>query len=98
MNVLLYLNIDTLTGIINYLLQNFINGFMFQVLCHANVAWQSYQRDHVPPTAIEIGSTVTGEKLYMGRALHDGTLTPGKVIINCCNTFGLQSNYNYKLV
>jgi len=44
------------------------------------VAWQSFQGNHIPPNAIVIGSTVDGEKLYMGRTLHDGTLTPGKVI------------------
>lgn len=45
------------------------------------MAWQSFQGNHIPPSAIVVGSTVDGEKLYMGRALHDGTLTPGKVII-----------------
>jgi len=45
------------------------------------VAWQTAQGNHIPPNAIVIGSTVNGEKLYMGRTLHDGTLTPGKVIL-----------------
>jgi len=44
------------------------------------VAWQTAQGNHIPPNAIVIGATVNGEKLYMGRTLHDGTITPGKVI------------------
>ncbi|XP_050539130.1 uncharacterized protein LOC126904271 isoform X2 [Daktulosphaira vitifoliae] len=51
----------------------------FEVLCHASVAWQSTNGNNIPPNAIVIGSTVEGEKLYMGRALYDGTLTPGKI-------------------
>ncbi|XP_025201272.1 uncharacterized protein LOC112598849 isoform X1 [Melanaphis sacchari] len=51
----------------------------FEVLCHANVAWQTAQGNHIPPNAIVVGATVNGEKLYMGRTLHDGTLTPGKI-------------------
>lgn len=51
-----------------------------QVLCNVKVAWQSFQ-GYILPNAIMIGYTVDGDKLYMGRALIDGTLTPGKVII-----------------
>ncbi|VVC43436.1 Hypothetical protein CINCED_3A008072 [Cinara cedri] len=51
----------------------------FEVLCHTSVAWQSSYENRIPSNAIVIGSTVSGEKLYMGRALHDGTLTPGKI-------------------
>lgn len=51
----------------------------YEVLCNANVAWQTAQGNHIPPNAIVIGATVNGEKLYMGRTLHDGTLTPGKI-------------------
>lgn len=63
-----------------YIIYITFSFFFLQVLCHANVAWQTAQGNHIPPNAIVIGATVNGEKLYMGRTLHDGTITPGKVI------------------
>lgn len=46
-----------------------------------NVAWTNVSGFHIPSNAVVIGSTSHHEKLYMGRTFHDGTLTPGKVII-----------------
>lgn len=34
---------------------------------------------HVPSNAFTAGHTIHGEPLYIGRAHHMGTLTPGKV-------------------
>ncbi|KAK7871550.1 hypothetical protein R5R35_010350 [Gryllus longicercus] len=52
----------------------------YEVLCnwHA-VAWQQSSGGHVPPRAIVGGHTANGERLYIGRVLHNGALTPGKV-------------------
>lgn len=49
-----------------------------------HVAWEPSSGGNIPPEAIAIGETCEGERLYMGRVLHDGTLTPGKV--HCNNT------------
>ncbi|KAK7862740.1 hypothetical protein R5R35_002512 [Gryllus longicercus] len=43
------------------------------------VAWQQCSGGRVPPKAVEAGRTCDGEKLYVGRVVHDGALTPGKV-------------------
>ncbi|KAL1132841.1 hypothetical protein AAG570_010793, partial [Ranatra chinensis] len=51
----------------------------YEVLCCEHVAWQFSQRGQVPPEAICFGRTRDGEPLYMGRVLHEGTLTPGKI-------------------
>lgn len=53
--------------------------FVSQVLVSNDIAWK-YSRDGaVPPQAMIVGHTSSGEKLYLGRAYHDGTITPGKV-------------------
>jgi hypothetical protein len=41
--------------------------------------WQTASEGHVPEEALAAGMTKEGEKLYVGRVFHDGTLTPGKV-------------------
>jgi hypothetical protein len=41
--------------------------------------WQTAGEGHVPEDAFAAGMTKEGEKLYVGRVFHDGTLTPGKV-------------------
>jgi len=51
----------------------------YEVLCGINVAWQSVHGGCIPPSAVVMGYTADGEKLFMGRAFHDGTLTPGKL-------------------
>jgi len=52
---------------------------VFQVLVGGNLVWQNSSGGQVPPKAVSVGETATGEKLYAGRVLHDGTLTLGKV-------------------
>jgi hypothetical protein len=52
---------------------------VLQVLCHGNAMWQSASDGHVPEEALAAGMTKEGERLYVGRVFHDGTLTPGKV-------------------
>lgn len=52
---------------------------MLQVLCHGIAMWQTARQGHVPAEALAAGMTKEGEKLYVGRVFHDGTLTPGKV-------------------
>jgi hypothetical protein len=41
--------------------------------------WQTASDGNVPVEALAVGMTKEGEKLYVGRVFHDGTLTPGKV-------------------
>ncbi|XP_023939955.2 IQ motif and SEC7 domain-containing protein 2-like [Bicyclus anynana] len=53
----------------------------FEVLCapaHA-VQWVAASHGQVPPGAIIAGNTNTAEPLYVGRARHRGSLSPGKV-------------------
>lgn len=51
----------------------------FQVLISRQVAWEFSSGGRVPPQAVVVGNTSNGEPLYMGRALHEGTQTPGKI-------------------
>ncbi|XP_054280246.1 calcium-binding protein P-like [Macrosteles quadrilineatus] len=51
----------------------------FEVLISHQVAWVEDRDGRVPPEAVVVGQTVDGENLYMGRTMHDGTLTPGKI-------------------
>lgn len=51
----------------------------FEVLLSNHVAWQFARNGEVPPEAIAAGTTQDGEKLYIGRVLHEGSLSPGKV-------------------
>jgi hypothetical protein len=44
-----------------------------------NFAWTSTSGSRIPPDALAAGETATKEKLYVGRVVHDGTLTIGKV-------------------
>jgi hypothetical protein len=50
-----------------------------QVLCGEDAMWQNASEGHVPADAFPVGTTRDGERLYIGRVFHDGTLTPGKV-------------------
>lgn len=52
----------------------------FEVLRSGDFVWEFAAAGEIPDGAIEIGQTADGEKLYCGRALHEGTQTPGKVI------------------
>lgn len=51
----------------------------FEVLRSGDFVWEFASNGVVPENAVKIGATVDGEPLYMGRALHCGTQTPGKV-------------------
>lgn len=41
--------------------------------------WEPCSNGEVPFGAVEVGHTSDGEKLFMGRCVHDGAQTPGKV-------------------
>ncbi|XP_022192483.2 uncharacterized protein LOC111050462 isoform X1 [Nilaparvata lugens] len=53
--------------------------YEYEILCSAHIGWQTAGDGNVPPEAICVGQTQCGEKLYLGRTMHDGTLTPGKI-------------------
>lgn len=49
------------------------------MLRSGDFVWEFAVGGVVPVGAIEVGRTGDGERLYCGRALHEGTQTPGKV-------------------
>ncbi|CAB3222313.1 unnamed protein product [Arctia plantaginis] len=51
----------------------------FEVLVSIIFTWKFSKDGLVPPDALEAGSTADGEKLYFGRVLHEGGITPGKI-------------------
>ncbi|PNF39128.1 hypothetical protein B7P43_G01349 [Cryptotermes secundus] len=51
----------------------------YEVLCGGEAMWQVASDGQVPTNAFPVGSTRDGERLYVGRVFHDGTITPGKV-------------------
>ncbi|XP_055632147.1 uncharacterized protein LOC129771994 [Toxorhynchites rutilus septentrionalis] len=51
----------------------------FEVLRSGDFVWEFAANGVIPDGAVKIGATIDGEPLYMGRALHSGTQTPGKV-------------------
>lgn len=51
----------------------------FEVLMNGNYEWKSASDGNVPPNAVIGGRTSSGETLYIGRAVHSGVTTPGKV-------------------
>ncbi|XP_022116328.2 uncharacterized protein LOC110994130 [Pieris rapae] len=59
-----------------------------EVLCSKpdSLRWVPSSNGIVPPAAIPGGKTVSGEVLYVGRARHQLSITPGKVhpSHNCC--------------
>jgi hypothetical protein len=59
--------------------QNTVAASLFQALVGTNFAWSSTTGSRIPPDALAAGETTTREHLYVGRVLHDGTLTLGKV-------------------
>lgn len=52
---------------------------IFQVLCDGSPRWVPTSGSQVPPGAFVGGKCENGETLYIGRAHHNGSLTPGKV-------------------
>lgn len=53
----------------------------FEVLCQGEFAWEFSNNGKVPPDAVIAGQTSSGEPLYVGRVLHNGSQTIGKVCI-----------------
>lgn len=51
----------------------------YEVLCGTGFTWVGSSNGHVPGGAVSTGNTSTGETLYIGRAHHQGSLTPGKI-------------------
>lgn len=51
----------------------------FEVLSGTGFTWVHSSNGHVPNGAVLCGNTSTGEPLYIGRAHHEGSLTPGKI-------------------
>lgn len=54
----------------------------YEVLRTGDFVWEFATNGEVPEGAVEGGRTVDGEKLYFGRAIHEGTQTPGKVQVS----------------
>ncbi|XP_060519828.1 uncharacterized protein LOC132698016 isoform X2 [Cylas formicarius] len=53
--------------------------FEYEVLCDFHGSWHPCSGDNIPPNAVPAGTSGDGEILYVGRVVHDGTLTVGKV-------------------
>ncbi|CAB0008995.1 unnamed protein product [Nesidiocoris tenuis] len=51
----------------------------YEILVGQNVAWRPASGGDIPSQAIKAGQTSAGEPLFVGRTMHEGTLTPGKV-------------------
>jgi hypothetical protein len=51
----------------------------FEVLRSGDFVWVFATAGSVPEGAVVAGKTADGEDLYIGRCLHQGTQTPGKV-------------------
>ncbi|XP_005189330.1 uncharacterized protein LOC101891949 [Musca domestica] len=49
---------------------------------HNNYAWVPVYNGAIPPNAIASGHTPSQEPMYIGRAHHSGSLTPGLVLID----------------
>jgi len=57
--------------------ENAVNEY--EVLCDCPAHWQACYGGQIPPNAVAAGQSEDGEPLYIGRTVHDGTLTIGKV-------------------
>ncbi|KAL2726254.1 natterin-3-like [Vespula maculifrons] len=51
----------------------------FEVLCQSEYAWEFCSNGSIPADAVVGGETCDGETLYIGRVLHKGSQTVGKV-------------------
>lgn len=51
----------------------------YEVLCDFPGQWLACSGGNIPPNALTAGQTEEGEPLYVGRVVHDGALTVGKV-------------------
>ncbi|XP_026666845.1 uncharacterized protein LOC108633130 [Ceratina calcarata] len=53
--------------------------YEFEVLCQPEFAWEYCHGGAIPGDAVVGGQTSDGERLYIGRVLHNGAQTVGKV-------------------
>ncbi|XP_043492095.1 natterin-3-like [Polistes fuscatus] len=51
----------------------------FEVLCQSEYVWEFCSNGSIPADAVAGGETRDGETLYIGRVLHNGSQTVGKV-------------------
>lgn len=51
----------------------------FEVLRSGDFVWEFASSGTIPEGAVSCGPTADGEPLYIGRAMYQGTQTPGKV-------------------
>ncbi|XP_068899628.1 uncharacterized protein [Tenebrio molitor] len=51
----------------------------YEILCDFPGTWVACSGPNVPPNAVAAGQSEEGEPLYVGRVVHDGSLTVGKV-------------------
>lgn len=51
----------------------------FEYLAGSGFNWISSSNGHAPDGAVSSGNTASGETLYIGRAHHEGSVTPGKI-------------------
>lgn len=51
----------------------------YELLSGTGFTWVGSSNGHVPEGAVLAGNTSTGEPLFIGRAHHEGSLTPGKI-------------------
>ncbi|KAI4471014.1 hypothetical protein MML48_1g15758 [Holotrichia oblita] len=51
----------------------------YDVLCDFNGDWVDCSGGNIPPNSLSAGESEDGEPLYVGRVLHEGSMTVGKV-------------------
>uniref|UniRef100_A0A146KLV7 Uncharacterized protein n=1 Tax=Lygus hesperus TaxID=30085 RepID=A0A146KLV7_LYGHE len=64
--------------------QEFIKS-NFEVLVSNDTSWKyTDSNTGIPDGALQVGTTKEGTPLYMGRAMHSGSKTPGKILSDGC--------------
>ena len=51
----------------------------FEFLCHKNVKWVPSSNGQLIGNELTVGTTFEGETIYIGRGIHEGSITVGKV-------------------
>lgn len=51
----------------------------YELLCNIPHEWKESRKDEIPEGALEAGYSETGERLYIGRIKHKGSMCLGKV-------------------
>ncbi|XP_024943927.1 uncharacterized protein LOC107270855 [Cephus cinctus] len=51
----------------------------YEILCYGDFAWEFSSNGSIPPGALVAGQTSEGEPLFVGRVLHNGSQTIGKI-------------------